>query len=64
MSFETKYEDNGAIKYAVRFRTDRDGKRFVDIEYIDRATFPIEDLDWLIDALREIQHTVKHGGIT
>ena len=58
MAFTVMYPDNSGIQYAVRY-DDRKELHEIEFDSIDTVEFPIDRLDWLIDALTEIKANLK-----
>lgn len=50
IAFEKRYRDDSGVEFAVRM----DGEE-LELESIDKVSFPISELDWLIDALVRIK---------
>jgi len=58
MEFKVMYSDDSGIQYAVKYNeycVDRE----IGFESIDSIDFPIERLDWLIEALQDIKDNLK-----
>jgi hypothetical protein len=53
LAFERNYPDGSGLKQAVRLNGDT-----IEIETFNICTFPIEDIDWLIDALQRIKQEI------
>jgi hypothetical protein len=53
LAFERNYPDGSGLKQAVRL----DGDTIV-IETFHAIEFPLDDIDWLIDALRRIKQEI------
>lgn len=54
IAYETYYPDQRSIEYAVRYRTDGE-KEGIEFEHIDKLSFPIDRLNWLIDCLVDLK---------
>lgn len=53
ITFEKLFSDASGIEYAVRYWERRDEMQFEAVG--QSVTFPIEQLEWLIDCLRRIR---------
>lgn len=54
MAFKIMYPENSGVEYAINydeFKTDGE----IEIKSVDTVTFPIDKLDWMINALQEIK---------
>ena len=61
MAFEQRYIDNGEIQYAVRLVDSEsyDGDQFIEFESVDTVRFPVEEIDWLLEAILRIRSEVE-----
>jgi hypothetical protein len=54
MTFEKSYSDDSGTEYAVKADSHK-----ITFEHIGVVDFPLEELDWIIDALVKISHEFK-----
>ena len=61
IAFEQRYSDNGEIQYAVRLVDSKsyDGDQFIEFESVDTVRFPVEEIDWLLEAILRIRSEVE-----
>lgn len=50
MAFEKRYSDDSGVQIGVRLDGDK-----IEFEAVDKISFPVEELDWLISALTRIK---------
>lgn len=53
IAFEKQYSDNSGVEYGVRLNATE-----IELESINTINFPIEELDWLIEALMNIKAVI------
>lgn len=60
IAFEQRYSDGSGVEFSVRL-----ADREIEFEHINEVCFPIEEIDWLIDALQRIKAELSTAdGIT
>ena len=56
LAFEEPYSDGSGIEYGVQYDSkERGGLGEIEITHVESIWWPVEKLDWLIDALRRIR---------
>ena len=58
MAWEEKYSDDSGVAFAVRFdaaESTNEGLGAIEFECVDKASFPLTKIDWLIDCLQKIK---------
>ena len=51
MAFERKYADNSGIEFGVYYDAD---SATVKLAHVDLVTIPVSEIEWFIEALREV----------
>lgn len=54
IAFEKNYSDGSGVEFAVRLEPHVDGQK-IEFEATNIVSFPMGELDWLIDALYRIR---------
>lgn len=60
MAWEKRYSDDSGIEFAIRFNAKQTAisngaEGVIEFESIDLVTFPMGEIDWLIDCLQKIK---------
>lgn len=58
IAFEKKYSDDSGVEFAVRYEAN-DCFEPIEIEHVNTISIPLEQLDWIIDALCEVRLIVN-----
>ena len=62
LAFEKHWDDTGSVKAAVRYNSS-DNESAIELMSVSEewtATFPVSDIDWLIDCLRRIRAEIPN----
>lgn len=55
MSFETRYDDDSGVEFAVRLKPSFHGEQIIEFEHVGTCDFPADRMDWLIGCLERIR---------